>query len=69
MKTDSNKIEISYTSLAEKQFREKASDIAQVWRAQEANNLIVGLEGTLGSGKTTWVRAMLEGLGFQRKVA
>jgi tRNA threonylcarbamoyladenosine biosynthesis protein TsaE len=68
MKTDSNKIEISYISLDEKQFREKATDIAQVWRAQEANNLIVGLEGTLGSGKTTWVRAMLGGLGYQGKV-
>lgn len=68
MKIDSNKLEIFYTPLDEKQFRERAAGIAQVWRAQEVGNLVVGLEGGLGSGKTTWVRAMLEGLGYQGKV-
>jgi tRNA threonylcarbamoyladenosine biosynthesis protein TsaE len=29
---------------------------------------VIGLAGTLGSGKTTWARAMLRGLGYQGRV-
>lgn len=30
--------------------------------------LVIGLEGGLGTGKTTWVRAMLRGLGYGGRV-
>ena len=68
MKINFNKIEIVYASLDEGRFREQASKIAQTWQSQGGGNLVVGLEGELGSGKTTWVRAMLEGLGYQGRV-
>jgi tRNA threonylcarbamoyladenosine biosynthesis protein TsaE len=45
-----------------------AGRIAQNWRASGLNALSVGLRGPLGSGKTTWVRAMLRGLGYTGRV-
>ena len=68
MENKLNKNEIVYTSLDEGRFRSQASKIARTWRSHGGGNLVVGLEGELGSGKTTWVRAMLEGLGYQGRV-
>jgi tRNA threonylcarbamoyladenosine biosynthesis protein TsaE len=36
--------------------------------AARAYPLVLGLRGDLGSGKTTWVRAMLRGLGYRGRV-
>jgi len=42
--------------------------MARILSSQELEPLLIGLEGELGSGKTTWVRAMLEGVGFAGQV-
>jgi len=48
--------------------RELAGVVARAWRANDQHPLVVGLSGALGSGKTTWVRAMLRGLGYMGRV-
>jgi tRNA threonylcarbamoyladenosine biosynthesis protein TsaE len=45
-----------------------AAAVSQSWRDQEFRTLLVGLRGPLGSGKTTWARAMLRGLGYEGRV-
>ncbi len=45
-----------------------AGGIAVAWRARGLGPLLVGLTGGLGSGKSTWVRAMLRGLGHAGRV-
>lgn len=45
-----------------------AAGIAKRWRDGGVAPLVVGLRGSLGSGKTTWVRAMLRGLGYEGRV-
>jgi tRNA threonylcarbamoyladenosine biosynthesis protein TsaE len=47
---------------------EAAGEAAMRWRECQASPLVVGLEGGLGAGKTTWVRAMLRGLGYTARV-
>jgi tRNA threonylcarbamoyladenosine biosynthesis protein TsaE len=47
---------------------ESASQAATRWRESGVSPLTVGLEGNLGAGKTTWVRAMLRGLGYTARV-
>lgn len=45
-----------------------AAGAAVHWRDAGLAPLIVGLSGDLGVGKTTWVRSMLRGLGYDRRV-
>jgi tRNA threonylcarbamoyladenosine biosynthesis protein TsaE len=45
-----------------------AGRIAQSWQRAGHQPLVVGLSGGLGAGKTTWVRAMLTGLGYRGRV-
>ena len=57
-----------------KSFREEAELIdfagkfARSLRSSGARPLVMGLAGALGSGKTTWARAMLRGLGYRGRV-
>jgi tRNA threonylcarbamoyladenosine biosynthesis protein TsaE len=45
-----------------------AGEAARAWESAKLPGLIVGLKGDLGAGKTTWVRAMLRGLGLAGRV-
>lgn len=45
-----------------------AGEVARRWRTLAPKTLVVGLDGELGAGKTTLVRAMLRGLGYRARV-
>jgi len=53
---------------SEQAFTERAAEVARALRDARAWPLVIGLEGDLGSGKTTWARAMLRGLGYAGRV-
>ncbi len=53
---------------SEAAFAAAAAGVAADWRARSLAPLLVGLRGGLGSGKSTWVRAMLRGLGYAGRV-
>jgi tRNA threonylcarbamoyladenosine biosynthesis protein TsaE len=52
----------------EVELADAAAESARRWRDAGITSLIVGLSGDLGTGKTTWVRAMLAGLGYEGRV-
>jgi tRNA threonylcarbamoyladenosine biosynthesis protein TsaE len=52
----------------EESLAEAAAGVAARWRREGLRPLLIGLEGDLGSGKTTWARAMLRGLGYTGRV-
>ena len=45
-----------------------AGQLARRWKKKGLTELIIGLSGELGAGKTTWVRGMLRGLGYEGRV-
>ena len=53
---------------SESSLKTRAGEIARAWLDLGNEPLLVGLQGGLGSGKTTWVRGMLEGLGYAGRV-
>ncbi len=59
-------MKLTYES--EDALRAAAAHAAVSWRDSGVSPLVVGLSGDLGVGKTTWVRAMLGGLGFEGRV-
>ena len=59
---------MAWNAEGEAHFRELAQRLAQQWRNHAPCRVLVGLDGPLGAGKTTWVRGMLEGLGYTGRV-
>ena len=59
---------MAWSAEGEAHFRQLAQRLARHWRNHVPCRLLVGLEGPLGAGKTTWVRGMLEGLGHRGRV-
>jgi tRNA threonylcarbamoyladenosine biosynthesis protein TsaE len=53
---------------SEAELIDSAAEFARRLRSTGVRPLVVGLAGTLGSGKTTWARAMLRGLGYRGRV-
>lgn len=59
---------IALSLASEPMLVEAAGEIARRWRGDGRSPLMIGLRGELGSGKTSWVRAMLRGLGHSGRV-
>jgi tRNA threonylcarbamoyladenosine biosynthesis protein TsaE len=53
---------------SEQELAALAGRFARALHSASAWPLVIGLRGDLGSGKTTWVRAMLRGLGYVGRV-
>jgi tRNA threonylcarbamoyladenosine biosynthesis protein TsaE len=53
---------------SEQAFAARAAEFARALHAARAWPLVLGLRGDLGSGKTTWARGMLRGLGYAGRV-
>ena len=53
---------------SEAELQALAASFARALQAARVWPLVIGLRGDLGSGKTTWVRAMLRGLGYEGRV-
>ena len=53
---------------SEQAFTEHAAAFAKALYSARAWPLVIGLRGDLGSGKTTWMRSMLRGLGYSGRV-
>jgi tRNA threonylcarbamoyladenosine biosynthesis protein TsaE len=60
--------ELSGELQSEQDLTELAASFARGLRAARVWPLTLGLRGDLGSGKTTWARAMLRGLGYAGRV-
>ena len=60
--------ELTVELASEQELAELAGAFARALHAARAWPLVIGLHGDLGSGKTTWVRAMLRGLGYSGRV-
>jgi tRNA threonylcarbamoyladenosine biosynthesis protein TsaE len=53
---------------SEPELEAAAAALARRWLGAAGGPLLVALRGELGSGKTTWVRAALRGLGYRGRV-
>lgn len=62
------KSQLTYIAESEADTERMAGHWARTWRAIDLRPLVIGLRGDLGSGKTTWARAMLRGLGYEGRV-
>ena len=69
MRNDLDYSPLVFAAANESEFKRVAGEVAAAWRLQVPTRLVVGLDGPLGVGKTTWVRGMLEGLGHNGRVS
>lgn len=53
---------------SEVQLVEFSGHVGRRWHSLGLSALLLGLRGELGSGKTTWVRGLLHGLGYASRV-
>jgi tRNA threonylcarbamoyladenosine biosynthesis protein TsaE len=53
---------------SEAELIDSAGQLARSLRSSGTRPLVMALAGELGSGKTTWARAMLRGLGYESRV-
>lgn len=60
--------ELTKNFRSEAELIDSAGQFARGLRSAGCRPLVIGLAGTLGTGKTTWARAMLRGLGFSGRV-
>jgi tRNA threonylcarbamoyladenosine biosynthesis protein TsaE len=60
--------ELTKSFRSEAELIDSAMAFASRLHAAACRPLVIGLAGTLGSGKTTWARAMLRGLGYRGRV-
>ncbi len=60
--------ELTKNFRSEAELADSAGQFARRLRSAGCRPLLIGLAGTLGSGKTTWARAMLRGLGLSGRV-
>jgi tRNA threonylcarbamoyladenosine biosynthesis protein TsaE len=61
-------VRVAFDVRDEAAFASLARAVARCWKSELTGSLLVGLCGDLGAGKTTWVRAMLAGLGYGGRV-
>lgn len=59
---------IRKTFADEAEFVAGAVAVVRAWDDLTGKSLLIGLQGPLGSGKTTWARGMLGGLGYAGRV-
>jgi len=60
--------ELTQNLRSEAELIDLAGQFARRLRSAGCRPLMIGLAGTLGSGKTTWARAMLRGLDYRGRV-
>lgn len=63
-----SRLQARFRPASETALKALAGRLARDWHGRSPVGLLIGLSGDLGAGKTTWVRGMLEGLGYRGRV-